>query len=549
MITPRVAADHRVRPAVDSRSGDSRLDTPRAGQSSFLGAVPLALVVLALLGSLAIPARQTWLITKLLRESTEVLAPGRLLLEQLQTGIAKEQAALQSYALSGDGARLAHYRATADDDDRRLVVLERLFTRFNTTFAGHAHTLRGQIGEWRRLNDSLIVRSGSRAQFIAALRVEEARYDSSTRAIASLSSELAAEASARDDRVRSLEHLSIVSNAALVLAALVAVSGVGVLTVRERRLTVTLRLRVSEESALREAAESLAGAYTVDEVTERIAQARGPFRSDDVGGARIFDHLAALAYEKVRLLEEAHERRRALERVMHSRSRLMRGFSHDVKNPIGAADGFAELLSLGIYGELSTKQRASIDRIRRNIHSALALIDDLHELARAETGNLALASKPVNLAALVRALCEEYHAAAQARGLSLSMELEGDGPIVETDQARVRQIAANLLSNAIKYTEHGWVTVRARQQAEGPSNGGRDWAVLEVADSGAGVPANKQDYIFEEFSRLGVGASSGAGLGLAISKLLAEGLGGQISVASELGRGSTFTLWLPSSRV
>lgn len=138
--------------------------------------------------------------------------------------------------------------------------------------------------------------------------------------------------------------------------------------------------------------------------------------ADEVTRAGIFGHLALLAYEKVALLEEAHERRRVLERVVQSRSRLMRGFSHDVKNPIGAADGFAELLSLGVHGALATEQQASIDRMRRNMRSALALIDDLHELARAETGNLALALEPVDLAALANAIGE---------GLAISKLLAG----------------------------------------------------------------------------------------------------------------------------
>lgn len=267
--------------------------------------------------------------------------------------------------------------------------------------------------------------------------------------------------------------------------------------------------------------------------------------ANDVERARIFGHLAVLAYEKARLLEEAHDRRRTLEKMTHSRSRLMRGFSHDVKNPIGAADGFAELLSLGTYGELSAPQQVSVGRIRRNIHRALWLIDDLHELSRAETGRLALTLEPVNLAVVVRALFEEYHAAAQTRGLSLSIALEEVEPIAKTDESRVRQIAANLVSNAIKYTEHGSVTLRARYQSTGALDARRRWAVLEVSDTGIGVPASKQDYIFEEFSRLRSSDSAGAGLGLAISRLLVEGLGGHISVASEVGQGSTFALRLP----
>jgi signal transduction histidine kinase len=202
-------------------------------------------------------------------------------------------------------------------------------------------------------------------------------------------------------------------------------------------------------------------------------------------------------------------------------------------------------LSLGIYGELSTPQQVSVDRIRRNIHRALWLIDDLHELSRAEMGRLALTLEPVNLAVVVRALFEEYHAAAQTHGLLLSIELEEVEPIAKTDESRVRQIAANLVSNAIKYTEHGSVTLRARYQSTGALDARRGWAVLEVSDTGIGVPASKQDYIFEEFSRLRSSDSAGAGLGLAISRMLAEGLGGHISVASEVGQGSTFALRLP----
>ena len=600
---------------------------------------------------MAIPARQTWRITQLLRESTRVLAPARLLVEKLQAGLAREFVAVQGYALSGDVAQLARYRASADEDERRLAAIERLAARFDAASADRARALRTRIGGWRRFNDSLVAQGASPARVVAALGEEQSRYDASLRAIALLSSDLAAAAAARDNQVRALEHLSIASNAVLVLAALVAMSGVAALTIQERKLTATLRQRVDEEAALREAAESLGSAYTVDEVTQRIvnaaldtvagrgafveriegepgkessvvvravagsgvppletvcalagsytervtrsgepvvlddlsnlqlsgairamasagsaivvplgssveptgalfvvSSAAGHFRDGDVARAGIFGHLAALAYEKVGLLEEAHERRRVLERVIQSRSRLMRGFSHDVKNPIGAADGFAELLSLGVYGELSAEQRGSIDRMRRSIRTALSLIDDLHELARAETGNLALAREPVDLAALARALGEEYHAAAHGRGLSLLVEAEDEGPTVESDRARVRQIVANLLSNAIKYTPQGSISVRARHRA-GRSDGEEcDGAVLEVSDTGAGIAAEKQDYIFEEFGRLGTGDATGAGLGLAISNLLAQRLGGRISVRSEVGRGSTFTLWLPMRR-
>ena len=231
--------------------------------------------------------------------------------------------------------------------------------------------------------------------------------------------------------------------------------------------------------------------------------------------------------------------------MIQSRSRLMRGFSHDVKNPIGAADGFADLLSAGVYGELSAEQLSSVERMRRCLHGALALIDDLHELARAETGILSLSSAPMDLAELARTICEEYHAAARAAGLSLSVEVALGMPLVNTDRERVRQIVSNLLSNAIKYTPSGSVLVRATRRAAGLDGEAGEWVLVDVVDTGPGIPAHQQDVIFDEFSRLGTGSHRGAGLGLAISRLLAQALGGHISVQSEPEQGSTFTLWLP----
>jgi signal transduction histidine kinase len=271
---------------------------------------------------------------------------------------------------------------------------------------------------------------------------------------------------------------------------------------------------------------------------------RGHFRTEDVARAAIFGHLAALAYQKVSLLDEAIDGRLRLERVIASRSRLMRGFSHDVKNPIGAADGYAELLSDGVYGYLNPQQQESVARMRRCIHDALSLIEDLHELARAETGHLALRSEPVNVADLIGTLGEEYQATALASGLSFSTSVAADIGTIQTSRSRVRQIASNLLSNAIKYTDSGSVSVRAEHRSEGPFPEGPDWLVIEVSDSGRGIPSEKLDFIFQEFGRIG-SDKTGAGLGLAISRLLAQALGGHITVTSELGRGSTFALWLP----
>jgi signal transduction histidine kinase len=267
-------------------------------------------------------------------------------------------------------------------------------------------------------------------------------------------------------------------------------------------------------------------------------------RSRDLPVADIFADLASLTYTRVRLLDETREARSHLQRAMESRSRLMRGFSHDVKNPLGAANGYAALLSDGMYGEITEKQRESLDRIRELIQRALSLIDDLHELARAEAGKIALRFARTNVAELVVALGEEHRAAAEAKGLRLVINADPALPEVNTDASRLRQIIGNLLSNAIKYTNAGSVTLTARAIKANGTDGGGD-IVVDVADTGPGIPREQVGQLFQEFARGADEKQPGAGIGLAISRLLADALGFHMQVTSEVGSGSTFSLHIP----
>jgi signal transduction histidine kinase len=451
------------------------------------------------------------------------------------------------------------------------------------------------------------------------------------------------------EEIRTLEEKSLIVNAALVLVALATVLSVVALTRRERRLARIVERRLAQESALREAAEALAQAFTIEDVTRQIVRtairasvARGAFVEHIISGtespalavvqatagrgmpplgasrpyadsyaaraiasgepilvpdlvlpgadattasgqrklaaivvplahrtaaigalflvhparkvsardraglaaAYTFSKLATLAYEKVRLLEEARAGRQQLDRAMKSRSRLMRGFSHDVKNPLGAASGYAELLSLGIHGQLTAEQNRIIGNIQRCIASALALIDDLHQLGRAETGNIVVQRATVDVVSLLKAVAEDYSGAAAAKGLSLTVEVEADRLLIESDRVRVREIIGNLLSNAIKYTQRGVVTLRLAKESPPSAAATSAWARIDVIDTGPGIAAEDHDAIFQEFSRL-PSEQPGAGVGLAISTLVADALGGRISLVSDIDRGSTFTLWLP----
>ena len=117
---------------------------------------------------------------------------------------------------------------------------------------------------------------------------------------------------------------------------------------------------------------------------------------------------------------------------------------------------------------------------------------------------------------------------------------------IETDSKRVRQVLDNLISNAVKYGAEGKVTLTVETKSGGPEARGGEWVALSVADIGPGIPKEKHEQVFQEFTRLDPDAPHGAGVGLAISRRIARLLGGDITLSSELGRGSTFTLWLPA---
>jgi signal transduction histidine kinase len=242
---------------------------------------------------------------------------------------------------------------------------------------------------------------------------------------------------------------------------------------------------------------------------------------------------------------EVEERRAALAEAVASRARFMRGVSHDLKNPIHAIDGHAQLLEEGLRGPLTPEQRDSIERIRRSARALMALIEDLLELARAESGQLTVKLDRVVLRDVVREAVEEHRAAAEAAGLTLVHADDKSETILVTDPARVAQVLGNLLSNAIKYTPAGGrieVVTDMRPRGD-PGDGAR--LAIHVVDDGPGIPADKYDEVFGEFTRLDSTNKPGAGLGLSIARRVARLLGGDVTVSGGNEGGAKFTLWLP----
>lgn len=259
---------------------------------------------------------------------------------------------------------------------------------------------------------------------------------------------------------------------------------------------------------------------------------------------------------RTRFFAHAAERdRAALERAMLSKATLVRGLTHDLKNPLGAAYGYAELLEDNIVGPVSPEQREMLGRIKGLVTLSVTTVNDLLELYRDGSDGLQLQRVPTEIDSLAQTVAADFMAEAQHANLDLAFEpvseLESDEPrsaddsptLANTDPARVRQILGNLVSNAIKYTPAGG---RVRLSIRAPSKSEPRIAV-DVRDTGPGIPAPYQERIFEEFFRLpGTDGIAGTGVGLAISRRFARLLGGDITVTDWFEGGSVFTLWLPT---
>ena len=235
--------------------------------------------------------------------------------------------------------------------------------------------------------------------------------------------------------------------------------------------------------------------------------------------------------------------------IAASHERLVRGFTHDVKNPLGAADGYLSLLELGVNGELTAAQAQTVGRARQCIRTALGLVTQLLELERAAAGALRLTRERVDVRTLVRSCVEDFGSAADEKHQSLTWQLPGGTAalVVMSDRARLNQILVNLISNAVKYTQPGGrIVVSARHVDDGAPLGLGHCIAITVTDNGPGIAPEKQHLLFREFTRLDPTAAEGTGIGLAISQSIARALGAAITFTTTPGAGSTFTAWVPA---
>ncbi len=261
------------------------------------------------------------------------------------------------------------------------------------------------------------------------------------------------------------------------------------------------------------------------------------------------------AEERAQQLAFEREARLEAEAASRAKSEFLAIMSHELRTPLNAVLGYSELLELGISGPLTEKMREQIGRIRVSAVHLLGLVNDILDLAKVEAGRLQVSSGPASAEGTIAAAIALIQPQAAARGLELAILPPPQPPaIYRGDDERVRQILVNLLSNAVKFTAPGGtITLEiARSRSPDPETrlqASRSYVRFQVTDTGEGIPESKQLAIFDPFVQAETGRSrtrEGSGLGLTISRRLARLMGGDLTVKSEVGKGSTFTLWLPA---
>ena len=236
--------------------------------------------------------------------------------------------------------------------------------------------------------------------------------------------------------------------------------------------------------------------------------------------------------QRDRRLQEAN---RQIQEANHRKSDFLARMSHDLRTPMNAIIGYTRILLRQAKDQLNQRQYRNLDNIQISANNLLTLINDILDLSKIEAGRIDIKPEAVDLKQLATE-CIASFASLVKPGVQLEQQLADVNPTY-TDADRVRRVVMNLLSNALKFTAQGSITVSSK-----PVD---DWVELSVADTGSGIPPEDLPHIFDEFRQVesqGGKTQEGTGLGLSIAKKSVELLGGTISVESEMGKGTKFTL-------
>jgi signal transduction histidine kinase len=269
----------------------------------------------------------------------------------------------------------------------------------------------------------------------------------------------------------------------------------------------------------------------------------GNFPKGAIHLLQTFAAQSVLAIQNARLFREIENKSRQLQVASEHKSQFVASMSHELRTPLNAIIGLTDMLVTNAARFGTEKAQEPLQRVNRAGTHLLGLINQVLDLSKIEAGKLELNPQTVQLAPLINEVIGTAGQLAEQNKNRLVVDAQENLGALTVDPMRLRQILLNLLSNACKFTKEGEVTLRARRVANG-----RDWIELAVADTGIGMTPEQQAKLFEEFSQADTSTAQrfgGTGLGLAITRKLARIMGGDVTVASEPGKGSVFTVRLP----
>ena len=259
---------------------------------------------------------------------------------------------------------------------------------------------------------------------------------------------------------------------------------------------------------------------------------------------QLIDESIRRRFENQSLTEIAERARLEAERSNRAKSRFLATMSHELRTPLNAIIGYSELMTAHPSRFSTEAAKDPLERILRAGRHLLNLINELLDLAKIEAGKTNFVYEDVDVPALVRDVVETTRSLAEQNGNVVTVSCPTPVPLLHTDAKRLMQVILNLMSNACKFTERGRVDVTIASA----QHNGRTWLEVAVADTGIGMAREQTERLFEDFFQ-GDAATQrkfgGTGLGLAISRRICRAMGGDLTVASELGKGSTFTARLP----